>query len=236
MTTVALSNYATVSGSCVVIGRGACSTNLDVSLATGNTVIGAGAGNLLATGSGNVIIGDGSSVASGCGQCTLIGNNITCNATSGSARCILIGNGAEISATHTNVAVLGARASNTAIVDYGSGHPYYMPFTIKTSGGTLTGAEVLGGIAHYTTGAMSCTFPDDATIFDAMVDPVVGSASRLFIYKSSTGVLTLGTASLADYKGPATIGINTGLYFYLVVTSTSPKRLMVRASKTNLVS
>jgi hypothetical protein len=225
---------ATISSTCTLLGKGAGSTSLDYSTAFGTTIIGAGSAVDLVDGSENTIVGDGVSIASSCGRATVIGNNATCAATSGTSNVILIGNDASISATHTNVCVFGGQSTNTPVLSYGRGPLLYIPITTKGADTTLTGAEVLSGLILFTNGSFICTFPTEQTIFDAMVDPVVGSGTRLFIRKNTSSTLTLVTLNLSDYKGPPEITSGEAYYFYFVVKSTSPVAFYVRASKTTI--
>lgn len=233
MTTYSFKDFCTISGSSTILGKEAAST-LDFSVSTGNTIVGYRSGAGLISGGGNTIIGDNVSIASSCGNATIIGHNAVCNVTSGDSRVILIGNGASLSATHTNVCVLGGSTKNTALVTFGRGPLFFIPITTKGASATLTGAEVLSGLIVFNNGTWTCTFPSDQTIFDAMVDPVVGSGTRFLLRKNTSSALTLVTASLSDYKGPASISSGDAYYFYIVVKATSPAALYIRASKTTI--
>lgn len=235
-TSYVFSDYMTISGSCTLIGKGAGSTSLNYTNATGTTIIGANAGVSLVDGPENVIIGNGADVSSSTGQCTIIGNNAVCNATSSSSKVILLGDDAQISATHTAVCVMGGQTNGMDIVNYGRGHMLYMPIVTYGASATITGADICGGVIIFSSGTFTCTFPTEKTIFDAMVDPVVGSGIRLLIYKYSLYVLTFDTSNLSDYRGISSMLSDNAYYFYFVVTDATPSdpHFMVRSSKTNL--
>lgn len=235
-TSYAFSDYMTISGSCTLLGKGAGSTSLSYVNATGTTIIGANAGIGLVNGPDNVIIGNGANVAPNTGQCTIIGNRAVCNATSSASKVILIGDDAQISATHTAVCVLGGQTNGSSIVDYGLGHMYYMPIATYSGSSTVSGADICGGVITFASGAVTCYFPTEKVVFDAMKDPVVGSGIRLLIYKYTSYNLTINAANLSDYHGTTTIASNTAAYFYWVVTDANPSnpRFMVRSSRCNL--
>lgn len=222
---------ATLSSTCVLLGKGSGSTNLDYAASFGTTIIGANSGVDLVSGAENTIIGDNVSISSSCGRATIIGNDANCAVTSGDSRVILIGNGASLSATHTNVCVFGAQTTNTPAISFGRGPLLYAPIVTKGSDTTLTGAEFISHLIVFNNGAWTCTFPTDQQIFDAMIDPCVGSGARLLLRKNTSSTLTLDTSSLLDYKGPATISSGDACFFYSVVKSLSPVTIYVRGSK-----
>ena len=163
MSSFAFPDYTTVQGTNTFLGKGVTITPVS----TGCTIIGQDSCTSLSTASYNTVIGNGADVKGG--YATIIGNRAVSNATSATSKVILIGTDAKISATHTNVCVLGGQTNNTSIVDYGRGHLFYMPIVVYSASATLTAANVLGGLVIFNaTVSCTATFPTMAAIFTAV--------------------------------------------------------------------